>query len=301
MKQRTAVRALVRRQDQTLLLRRANGRNSILGKFELPGGKIEYGEQPEESLKRYLEKDAGLAVGTVQLFDVVSYIDSDDSDIQYVFIVYLVSIQEEKVSLSENYDKAIWQSKSKIQHRDMTESSRILLGMSEQKVISDEHGIKKRVIDDKETTENQYILYSDGGSRGNPGVSAAAYVIETPDGEVVERGGVYLGITTSHQAEYHGLRIGLERAAELGYKRLEFRLDSLMVVNQMKGIYSVKNRDLWPINERILDLLTQFEEVRFTHVRREFNTIADGEVNRILDEHEQEYEKNRSQDLGDRV
>lgn len=296
MKQRTSVRALVRKQGQTLLLRRANGRDSILGQFELPGGKIEYGEQPEDALKRYLAKDAGLVATTVQLFDVVSYIDSDDSDIQYVFIVYLVRVQESDVLLSENYDKAIWQSKSKIQHRDITESSRILLGMSEQKVITDEEGSQQHILDDKKTTNSQYILYSDGGSRGNPGHSAAAYVIETPGGEIIERGGVYLGITTSYQAEYHGLRIGLERALELGYRRLEYRLDSLMVVNQMKGIYTVKNRDLWPINERILDLLTQFEEVQFTHVRREFNTAADSEVNRILDEHERQAEKTRSQD-----
>lgn len=296
MKQRTAVRALVRRQNQTLLLRRANGRDTILGKFELPGGKIEYGEQPEDALRRYLAKDAGLRASSVQLFDVLSYVDSDDSNIQYVFIVYLVNVQDTEVALSDNYDKAIWQSKSKIQHRDITESSKILLGISEQKVVTDEDGEERLVVDEKKATDDRYILYSDGGSRGNPGHSAAAYVIETPNGEVVERGGVYLGITTSYQAEYHGLRIGLERALELGYKKIEYRLDSLMVVNQMKGIYTVKNRELWPINERILDLLTQFEDVRFTHVRREFNTVADGEVNRILDEYAEK--KNGDLDSG---
>lgn len=296
MKQRTAVRALVRRQNQTLLLRRANGRDTILGKFELPGGKIEYGEQPEDALRRYLAKDAGLRASSVQLFDVLSYVDSDDSNIQYVFIVYLVNVQDTEVTLSDNYDKAIWQSKSKIQHRDITESSKILLGISEQKVVTDEYGEERLVVDEKKATDDRYILYSDGGSRGNPGHSAAAYVIETPNGEVVERGGVYLGITTSYQAEYHGLRIGLERALELGYKKIEYRLDSLMVVNQMKGIYTVKNRELWPINERILDLLTQFEDVRFTHVRREFNTVADGEVNRILDEYAEK--KNSDLDSG---
>lgn len=285
MKQRTAVKALVRKQNQTLLLRRANGRESIVGKFELPGGKIEYKEQPEDALKRYLAKDAGLHASTVQLFDVLSYIDHDDPNLQYVFIVYLVNVENTEVTLSDNYDKAIWQSKSKIQHRDVTESSRILLGISEQKVVTDEAGEEKLVVDEKKATDSRYIVYSDGGSRGNPGHSAAAYVIETPNGEVIERSGMYLGITTSYQAEYQGLRIGLERALELGYKKIEYRLDSLMVVNQMKGIYTVKNRELWPINERILDLLSQFEDVKFTHVRREFNTIADGEVNRILDEY----------------
>ena len=285
MKQRTAVRALVRKHDQTLLLRRANGRESILGKFELPGGKIEYHEQPEDALRRYLTKDAGISPTSVQLFDVITYIDSDDSDLQYVFIVYLVAVEEAHVNLSENYDKAIWQSKSKIQHREVTESSQVLLGLSEQELVTDENGNKSININDNITSKDQIIIYSDGGSRGNPGSSAAAYVIETQGGEVVEKGGQFLGITTSYQAEYHGLLLGLERALELGYLRLEYRLDSLMVVNQMKGIYVVKNRELWPINERIIDLLTQFEEVKFVHIRREFNTLADAEVNRILDMH----------------
>ena len=285
MKQRTAVRALVRKNDQTLLLRRANGRESILGQFELPGGKIDYREQPEDALRRYLTKDAGLEPVSVQLFDVITYIDSDDPGLQYVFIVYLVNVENTQVHLSPNYDKAVWQSKSKIQHRDITESSKILLGLSEQRVVTDEHGENHIEIDDDITPDERVIIYSDGGSRGNPGNSAAAYVIETPTGEVLEKAGQFLGVTTSYQAEYHGLLLGLERALELGYKRLEYRLDSLMVVNQMKGIYTVKNRELWPINERVIDLLTQFDDVRFVHVRREFNTLADAEVNRILDMH----------------
>lgn len=287
MKQRTAVRALVRKHDQTLLLRRANGRESILGKFELPGGKIEYREQPEEALKRYLSKDAGLAASSVQLFDVITYIDSDDSDLQYVFIVYLVSVESHDVKLSDNYDKAIWQSKSKIQHREVTQSSQVLLGLSRQVFSTDTNDQENTIIDDLITTDLEIIVYSDGGSRGNPGPSAAAYVIESPQGEVIERSGQFLGITTSYQAEYQGLLFGLERALMLGYKKLEYRLDSLMVVNQMKGIYSVKNRELWPVNERIVDLIAQFDSVRFVHVRREFNTLADAEVNRILDEHMQ--------------
>lgn len=288
MKQRIAVRALIRKSDQTLLLRRANGRISILGKYELPGGKIADNEQPEDALRRHVTRDTGLTLTSVQLFDVLTYIDSDDVNLQYVFIVYLVNASGQQVDLSENYDKAVWQSRSKIQHREVTESSQILLGLSEQKTITeaDDRIIVKN--DDNITSNNQMIIYSDGGSRGNPGPSAAAYVVENASGEVLEKGGQFLGVTTGYQAEYHGLRLGLERALELGYKQLEYRLDSLMVVNQMKGIYSVKNRELWPINERVIDLLTQFDEVRFVHVRREFNTLADAEVNRILDAHARE-------------
>lgn len=284
MKQRTAVRMLVRNKDQTLLLRRSNGRDSILGKYELPGGKIEYGEQPEDSLKRYLINDAGLIADEVQLFDVLTYVDHDDQDVQYVFIVYLVKVGDASVRLGDNYDKAVWQSRSKIQHRDVTESTRMLLGLSNVDELVGVDMQQSLGVVAENTTSDVAILYMDGGSRGNPGHSAAAYIIKSADGTVVERGGQYLGITTSHQAEYRGLLIGLERALELGYKNIECRLDNLMVVNQMKGIYTVKNRELWPINERVLDLLTQFDSVRFTHVRREFNTLADSEVNRILDD-----------------
>lgn len=284
MKQQTAVRMLVRNKDQTLLLRRSNGRDSILGKYELPGGKIEYGEQPEDALKRYLLNDAGLIPDGVQLFDVLTYVDHDDKAVQYVFIVYLVNVSDINVHLGENYDKAVWQSKSKIQHRELTESTHMLLGLSDIDTTKEAGSkeITQAVVE--KTSFDHAILYMDGGSRGNPGHSAAAYIIQSIDGVVVERGGQYLGITTSHQAEYRGLLIGLERALELGYKNIECRLDNLMVVNQMKGIYTVKNRELWPINERVLDLLTQFDSVKFTHVRRELNTLADSEVNRILDD-----------------
>lgn len=284
MKQRIAVRALIRKNNQTLLLRRANGRASILGKYELPGGKIESYEQPEDALRRHLVRDTGLTAASVQLFDVITYVDPDDASLQYVFIVYLVSVEIAQITLSQNYDKAIWQSKSKIQHKDITDSSQVLLGLNEQKAITGENEQAVVHTDEKNATDERVIVYSDGGSRGNPGLSAAAYVVESPTGEILQKGGQFLGITTGYQAEYHGLRLGLECALEMGYKKLEYRLDSMMVVNQMKGIYTIKNRELWPINERIIDLLTQFDDVRFVHVRREFNAVADAEVNRILDE-----------------
>lgn len=128
-------------------------------------------------------------------------------------------------------------------------------------------------------------MFSDGGSRGNPGPSAAGYVIINNQGEVIAEGGEYLGITTNNQAEYHGVRLGLERALELGYKKVEAKIDSMLVVNQMKGYYKIKNRELWPINERIRNLMTKFDHVSFTHVGRQFNVLADGMVNKTLDAH----------------
>ncbi len=99
---------------------------------------------------------------------------------------------------------------------------------------------------------------------------------------------MYLGIATNNIAEYHGVRLGLEKALELGVRTVDFRIDSLLVVNQMNGIYQIKNRELWPIYERIKELTTKFDKVTFSHVRREFNQLADGMVNKILNAHADE-------------
>jgi ribonuclease HI len=288
MNQRIAVRAIIRKDEKTLLLRRANGRPTILGKFELPGGKLEYGEQPEDALARYLKDDSGLTIQTAQLFDVLSYIDYDDRDMQYIFILYLVSTNAEdsNLKLGQNYDKYLWKKMSDIHQDELTESAKLLLGISQQNIQS----VKKEELignDVTETTDSSHlIIYSDGGSRGNPGPSSSGFVIMDGRENVIHEGGMYLGITTNNQAEYHGVRLGLEKALEMGAKTVDFRLDSLLVVNQLNGIYKIKNRELWPIHERIHELVKDFEKVTFTHVRREFNQLADGMVNKILNAHE---------------
>jgi ribonuclease HI len=126
-------------------------------------------------------------------------------------------------------------------------------------------------------------LFADGGSRGNPGHSASGYALLDMNDNVIKKSGVYLGITTNNQAEYQALKFGLEEAHKLGAREVDVYMDSMLVVNQMKGIFKVKNRDLWPIHEAIKDLCKQFSKVKFTHVPRELNKLADGEVNETLD------------------
>lgn len=287
MNQRIAVRAIIHKDGKTLLLRRANGRESILGKYELPGGKLEYGEQPEDAIGRYLKEEANLTIRTSQLFDVLSYIDHDDRDVQYVFILYLVSLDRDdaKITLSNNYDHYFWEKLSNIHQSDLTESAKLLLGISQQHVQSakKEELVGSDVSDTSDSTH--LIVYSDGGSRGNPGPSAAGFVIMDESEHVLHEGGMYLGITTNNIAEYQGVRLGLEKALAMGAKNVDFRMDSLLVVNQMNGIYQIKSRELWPINERIHELVDKFEKVTFTHVKREFNQLADGMVNKILNVH----------------
>lgn len=285
MNQRLSVRAIIRKDGKTLLLRRANGRPTILGKYELPGGKLEYGEQPEDTLRRYLNDDAGLHIQTAQLFDAVTYIDHDDRDIQYGVIVYMVALIDanSELQLSENYDKYRWQKLRDIQQDTMTDLSQLVLGIIEQEQLTESSVKVLNNNDVKNSSEKRVTIFTDGGSRGNPGPSASGYVIVDSRQEVIDQGGEYLGITTNNQAEYHGVRLGLERAIELGYSQADFKIDSMLVVNQMNGLYKIKNRELWPINERIRELMTKFDKVTFTHVRREFNQLADGMVNRTLD------------------
>lgn len=128
-------------------------------------------------------------------------------------------------------------------------------------------------------------ILSDGGSRGNPGPSAAGFVIMDMEDNVLVDRGVYLGVTTNNQAEYTGLKLALEECIKMGVKEVHAYLDSLLVVNQMKGIFKVKNRELWPIHDAVKQLIEKFDEVNFKHVPREFNKLADTAVNRAMDEH----------------
>lgn len=129
-------------------------------------------------------------------------------------------------------------------------------------------------------------IYTDGGSRGNPGDSAGAYVICSMDDSVVEKSGYYIGMATNNQAEYYGFLKGLERARDLGISKITLFSDSQLVVNQMKGVYKVKNQELAPLHQQVSEVANFFEKIDFIYVPRELNSLADGEVNRILDDSE---------------
>lgn len=126
-------------------------------------------------------------------------------------------------------------------------------------------------------------LFTDGASRGNPGPSAGAYVICDMADIVVKKNGKYLGITTNNMAEYHSLKGGLEAAVAMGARIVHVYMDSMLVVNQMKGIYKIKNKELVPVHQAVRALLPSFEQVQFTHVPREYNKQADAVANEVLD------------------
>jgi len=126
-------------------------------------------------------------------------------------------------------------------------------------------------------------LYTDGGARGNPGPAAAAYVIETQDGDVLAAHGEAIGSATNNVAEYRALIAGLERAATLSVTELEVRSDSELMVKQMRGEYRVKNPALQELQHTAARAARALERVTYTHVRREHNELADRLVNEALD------------------
>lgn len=135
---------------------------------------------------------------------------------------------------------------------------------------------------DKYTTR-ELVLYADGGSRGNPGPSAGGYVIMDDSNRILVKRGIYLGVTTNNQAEYTALKLGLEELQKMGARKVHVYMDSLLVVNQMLGIFKIKNRDLWPIHDAAQKLTETFERIAFTHVPRSMNKLADSAVNEALD------------------
>lgn len=127
------------------------------------------------------------------------------------------------------------------------------------------------------------LLFTDGGSRGNPGPSATGVVIKDQSGKILAAYGEYLGIQTNNIAEYSALLSGLTKAKELGATLVDCILDSELIVKQMNGVYRVRNPELQKIFIKIYNLRQQFKKVTFRHILRAGNKEADAEVNKTLD------------------
>jgi len=279
MKQKVVVRAVVRdKQGRTLFLRRSGGRPSIQSKFELPGGKMIMGEQPVDTLRRTLKYHTGLAADTIQLFDTLTYVDPEDKHVQYLFVVFMVGLghgMNNKIVLDPGYDKYIWKKKSELQQNVVTNSTKMIIGYDEHMAYEKKHGQGEK-----------FVIYTDGGSRGNPGPAAAGYVVVDQADDVVVDGGRYLGVQDSLFAEYAGILLALDKARRMELKNIEIRSDSLSVVNQLNGLNKTTDPLIRPIYQRILSQKKRFNSIRFIHIRRDFNNLADGIVNKLLDKAE---------------
>ncbi len=125
-------------------------------------------------------------------------------------------------------------------------------------------------------------IHIDGAARGNPGPAAYAFVITRPDVPDLEESGP-LGSTTNNVAEYTALVRALDRAAQLGLRRLTISSDSELLVKQMNGQYKVKNEGLRPLYEQAREKCRRFDLVTIQHVPREQNRRADRLCNDTLD------------------
>jgi ribonuclease HI len=127
------------------------------------------------------------------------------------------------------------------------------------------------------------VVHVDGGARGNPGPAAAAAVVSTPEGEVLDEATIVLGRATNNVAEYRGLLLGLERARALGAREVEVVNDSELVARQVSGVYKVKHADMKPLHRQALAALDGFDRWSVRSVPRAQNAAADALVNQALD------------------
>ncbi|HCS79235.1 TPA: ribonuclease H [Patescibacteria group bacterium] len=139
---------------------------------------------------------------------------------------------------------------------------------------------------------NQVLyVYTDGGARGNPGPAAIGVVISKAhneqDGSIITRFGRRVGETTNNVAEYRAVIAALEFIAtqKLPCQRINFFLDSQLVVSQLTGEFKIKQPHLRTLVDSVHALVRRLgTEVSFTHVSRSRNKHADELVNQALDD-----------------
>jgi ribonuclease HI len=128
------------------------------------------------------------------------------------------------------------------------------------------------------------ILYADGAARGNPGPAGAGAVLLDGEGHVLAELTRHLGTATNNVAEYTALIIGLEEAQRRGVDDIDVRMDSMLVVQQMRGLWRIKHPNMKPLALRAGELFASFPRRVIAHVPREDNLIADALSNKAIDD-----------------
>ncbi len=276
MKQRIRVAGIVSNGDEVLIMKKAQGRIDGLPVWEIPTGKIKFGEQPEEAMARMLEEYLGVEqLDGMSLKDVVTFLAPQGaSQLSNLYIIYNVQLAPDtKIVAQERY--------TAYKYIKLHETASYRLDEASLAVLEIEHDDEGR--SNYKSVANSATVYVDGCSRGNPGPSGIGYHIVGANGAVLACGGEFIGFATSRVAEYYALKAGCEKAIELGLKSVRFVGDSLMMINQMNGLYKVKNRDVVGIYDDIKALLSNFEACAFVHVAREHNAKADEQANLAVD------------------
>lgn len=130
---------------------------------------------------------------------------------------------------------------------------------------------------------NKLIINTDGGSRNNPGPAGIGVVFSDEKGTKIATFKEYIGEATNNVAEYKALILALEKAKDFEADEIECRLDSELVVKQLTGHYKCKETTLKELCARVQELAF-FKPIKFVHIRREYNKLADKLVNEAIDE-----------------
>lgn len=283
MKQRVRVVGIVGG-TKILVLKRLRARSELEPTWELPMGKIRFGEQPEEAMARAMFEFVGVHTTQIVLRDAVTLAISSASGQSNLYIVYQVELADgDKPQPAGRYNAYRFQKADELADLPLDEATRILLEILGTRPSS---ALPAPV----RSTANRQAAYAatvivDGCSRGNPGPAGAGYHIVAADGRVLKQGGEFLGFATSRVAEYYAFKEGCQQAAELGLKSVRFISDNLMLVNQLNGIYKIKNPDLLPIYEDIQEILPKFESYSVVHLPRSQTLEADHQANLAVDRH----------------
>ena len=130
----------------------------------------------------------------------------------------------------------------------------------------------------------EFLLYTDGASRGNPGKAGAGSVVLDSEGQIVDESKKYLGKNTNNAAEYRALIHGLGQVLKAGGRRVHVFSDSELMVKQLKGTYKVRNKELILLHKEVNDLLKKFTSYDIKHINREQNRHADRLANEAIDQ-----------------
>ena len=276
MKQRVRVIGIAEISGDFLCLKKARMRKEPgEAEWELPVAKINFTEQPEEALARTLMDGLGVTAEEIKLIDAITMVSPEGASRQSnLYIIYRVKLPlKAKIEPRGRWVAYKWI--KQIDEVALEAASKIVLGI----IRGDNAG----VVEMARATANAATVRVDGCSRGNPGVSGVGYYITGENGEVLKKGGKYIGFATSRLAEYIAMKEGMEQALELGLRKVKFISDSQMLINQLNGLYKLKNLDLMTTYSEIKALIPKFEAVTFIHQRREKTLEADRQANLAVD------------------
>lgn len=136
----------------------------------------------------------------------------------------------------------------------------------------------------------KYIIYTDGGSRGNPGVAGAGAIILDEQENVLKKVSRFIGMQTNNFAEYEAIILALETLKKIVPEKkrkdvsIELRMDSELIQRQLTNEYQIKVENLFGQYIKVHNMMVKdFPNIKFVHVRREQNKEADRLANEAMD------------------